>query len=146
MRPTPWIAAEPYRIQPRGLESEYGDTYGVFMIPHGRTGVTLRVIVSDGDYKAAGLPVDYAWEHVSVSLPGRCPNWPEMSFIKSVFWRDEETVMELHVPVADHLSLHPHCLHLWRPLNAEIPRPPSDTVAIPGDLEANRNYRVGSAS
>ena len=22
------------------------------------------------------------------------------------------------------LDCHPHCLHLWRPLDAEIPRPP----------------------
>jgi hypothetical protein len=64
-----------------------------------------------------------------VSLANRCPNWPEMSFIKGIFWDWRETVMQLHVPVEDHRNLHPYCLHLWRPLRAEIPRPPNDAVA-----------------
>jgi len=28
-----------------------------------------------------------------------------------------------------HLNLHKNCLHLWRPQNAEIPRPPAWMVA-----------------
>jgi len=42
---------------------------------------------------------------------------------------DHETVMQLHVPVAEHRNLHPNCLHLWRPLNERIPQPPPDMVA-----------------
>ena len=140
MKPTPWLAAEPYRIPDMQFGGRYGDSWGAFAIPHGKTSVTLRVIVSDGDYKAAGLGPEYAWEHVSVSLPNRCPNWPEMSFIKSIFWRSDETVMQLHVPAAEHLNCHPYCLHLWRPLNAEIPRPPADTVAMPGSIEDQKQY------
>jgi hypothetical protein len=33
------------------------------------------------------------------------------------------------VPKTDHRNLHPNCLHLWKPVGVEIPRPPSDTVA-----------------
>lgn len=129
MKPTPWLAAEPYRVpDPLGSGAQYGDSFGAFIIP-GPNNQPLRVLVSDGDFEAAGLSEEFAWEHVSVSLPNRCPNWPEMDFIKNIFWRDDETVMQLHVPRVEHKNLHPYCLHLWRPLRAEIPRPPSLAVA-----------------
>lgn len=100
----------------------YGDhETGVFHIPHPRTGVTLKVIAS------AGL----GWDHVSVSLPNRCPNWPEMEHVKRSFFLPHETAMQLHVPPSDHISFHPFCLHLWRPQNLDIPRPPSDLVGAP---------------
>ena len=124
MRPIPWLLAEPFRLPAiPGYESRYGDEFGIFLIPHGPTGVKLRVIASAGN-------TEVPWEHVSVSLANRCPNWPEMSFIKGIFWDSHETVMQLHVPAEDHRNLHPYCLHLWRPLRAEIPRPPNDAVAL----------------
>lgn len=73
---------------------------------------------------------DADWEHVSVSLPWRCPTWDEMAAVKSLFWKETECVMQLHVPAADHRNLHPYCLHLWRPRRGmKIPRPPADCVA-----------------
>lgn len=138
MRPTPWLLAEPHRVMLPGLESQYGDDYGCFHIPHAKTGVKLRCIVSSGKVGLAEFGEKWAWDHVSVSLPGRCPNWPEMSFIKSVFWADDETAFQLHVPAADHLSLHPYCLHLWRPLALRIPLPPSEMVAAAGGIDENR--------
>lgn len=65
-----------------------------------------------------------AWDHVSVSYPDRCPTWAEMERVKRAFFRSEETAMQLHVPPADHINVHPFCLHLWRPHDAEIPMPP----------------------
>ncbi len=94
----------------------WGDeTCGAFKIESPIDGAHLRVIASCG----AG------WDHVSVSRKNRTPNYPEMVFVKNLFFRDDETVMELHVPSADHVNLHPNCLHLWRPQNVEIPRPPA---------------------
>jgi hypothetical protein len=95
------------------------DGCGLFRIPFPATGVTLNVIASTGG----------GWDHVSVSLPNRCPNWPEMDYIKRLFFRKDEAAMQLHVPVEEHVSLHPYCLHLWRPQGAEIPRPPAVMVA-----------------
>lgn len=69
----------------------------------------LRVIASDG----AG------WDHVSVSAPGRTPTWDEMERVKRLFFRDDETAMQLHVPPAEHVNLHAHCLHLWRPQTSD---------------------------
>lgn len=98
----------------------------MFVIP--RDGVRLKVIASDGtDWKECGLK-GKPWEHVSVSVEGRCPTWGEMDDIKRIFWRDDETVMQLHVPRDEHVNLHPTCLHLWRPTGVEIPRPPTITV------------------
>jgi hypothetical protein len=124
MRKTPWLLAEPCRVISGGsiYESRYGDDFGVFVIPYPPTGVKLRVLASSGDKL---IP----WEHVSVSLSNRCPNWPEMSYVKKVFWDENETVMQLHVPEKEHINCHPYCLHLWKPIDQEIPRPPNITVA-----------------
>lgn len=89
---------------------------GAFDIP--ATGVTLRVIAS----------AVLGWDHVSVSTKRRCPNWPEMSRIKEMFFEPDETAMQLHVPAAEHVNNHPYCLHLWRPHHGTIPRPPAAFV------------------
>jgi hypothetical protein len=129
MRPAPWRHLDKWRVVFGDMASPLGATFGAFRIPAPFGALKLTVIASDGDHQAAGLPSEYAWEHVSASLPGRCPNWAEMSFIKDLFWNADETVMQLHVPKSDHRNLHPNCLHLWKPVGVEIPRPPSDTVA-----------------
>ncbi len=89
-------------------------TCGAFWVPSPIDKSPMRVIASS----------DGGWEHVSVSRKNRCPNWPEMEFVKRLFFADDETVMQLHVPPADHINYHLNCLHLWRPLGCEIPRPP----------------------
>lgn len=87
---------------------------GAFFIPNRLTpGVTFKVICSDG----------MGWEHVSVSLPNRCPTWAEMCWLKELFWADDETVMQLHPPKSAHVNNARFCLHLWRPTTQEIPQP-----------------------
>ena len=127
MKPLPWIAAETYRWPdaPQGYYSRYGDDFGVFMVRHNPTNVSLKVIVGAGE----------GWEHVSVSLPNRCPNWPEMHFVKELFWSDNEAVMQLHPPQSDYRNCHPYCLHLWRPIDSEIPLPPGIMVAPDESVE-----------
>ena len=108
----------PARIR-HPLTGDVGDAYnGAFQI--GVNGVLLSVIASNGR----------GWDHVSVSLANRCPTWNEMERVKRLFFRDDETAMQLHVPPSDHKNCHPYCLHLWRPHDAEIPRPPSIMVAL----------------
>ena len=110
--------AERFRLRQYSDESDGNN--GVFLVPFETVG--LRIIASDG----------VGWEHVSVSLPNRCPNWREMCFVKGLFWDDEETVMQLHPPRSTYVNNHPHCLHLWRPTEVQIPLPPTDTVGIVG--------------
>lgn len=120
---------EPYRIVDGEWRSSESDgMMGAFIIP-GPCGMALKVIVSDGrDWADCDLSGE-SWDHVSVSLPNRCPNWIEMSFVKNLFFEDEEVVMELHVAKSQHINAHPNCLHLWRPHVTPIPLPPARTVA-----------------
>ena len=67
---------------------------------------------------------DEGWDHVSVSRPDRFPTWEEMERVKRAFFRPDEVAFQLHVPVSDHISVHPFCLHIWRPHAADIPLPP----------------------
>jgi hypothetical protein len=77
--------------------------------------VILRAIASS----------DFGWDHVSVSPnKKRCPTWGEMTQIRHLFFTPDETVMQLHVASATHISNHDYCLHLWRPQHMPIPVPP----------------------
>lgn len=89
-----------------------GDHGGVFLVSH--RGARLRIIASIGE----------GWDHVSVSMATRCPSWAEMSAVHRTFFLPDEAAFQLHVPEADHVNLHPHCLHLWRPQDQPVPRPP----------------------
>ena len=112
-----------YRQRDRRVLAMYGSFgdggNGVFQLPCPASGRTLQCVASNGD----------GWDHVSVSLSNRCPNWAEMEHVKRAFFNDDETAMQLHVPPSDHVNHHPHCLHLWRPNDGrEIPRPPAEFV------------------
>ena len=72
------------------------------------------------------------WEHVSVSRDDRCLTWDEMCQVKSMFWGDDESVMQIHPPKSEYINNHQFCLHLWRPVNQEIPMPPSIMVGVKG--------------
>lgn len=100
-------------------DDSFGMT-GAFEIPF--ESYTLHVIATDGQ------GVKPQWEHVSVSLQSRCPNWKEMCFIKDLFWGDDEVVMQLHPAKKDYVNQHPYCLHLWKPVEEKIPTPPSILV------------------
>lgn len=107
---------EQYRITKGQMatDASFGNN-GVFFVPSRPGKAPFRVIASDGE----------GWEHVSVSLPDRCPTWGEMCSIKAMFWSDETTVMQLHPPRSQWVSNHAYCLHLWRPIGQDIPAPPS---------------------
>lgn len=70
------------------------------------------------------------WDHVSCSFNNRTPRWEEMAAVKDIFFGEDETVVQFHPPKADYINNHPHCLHLWRPQDEEIPRPPSILVGV----------------
>jgi hypothetical protein len=107
-----------YRDVSRAVIEHYGSTgdeaTGAFLVPSPLDSAGMRVIASSGE----------GWDHVSVSRANRCPNWQEMEHVKRLFFKDDETAMQLHVPPADHINMHPNCLHLWRPLTQPIPMPP----------------------
>jgi hypothetical protein len=95
-------------------DKSYG-CMGAFIV-QGPCGEKLRIVSSGGQN---------GWEHVSVSIERRIPNWQEMCFVKEAFWNDDECVMQLHPPKSDYINLHPNCLHLWCPMDELIPMPPN---------------------
>ena len=112
---------EAFRIKTGPLRSDasYGNN-GLFRVPTRPGQPPLQIIASDGD----------DWEHVSVSRPDRIPTWDEMCRVKTMFWGDDDCVMQLHPPESDYVNNHSRCLHLWRPIGVSIPRPPSLLVGI----------------
>lgn len=110
-----------YRDTSKAVIAHYGsagdDKTGVFLVKSDY-GDMMRVIASSG----------MGWDHVSVSLQNRCPEWKEMEQVKRLFFNTHEVCMQLHVAAKDHINVHPYCLHLWRPLTQEIPLPPSIMV------------------
>ena len=100
-----------------GSDESYGNN-GAFTIPF--ESYELTVIASDGE----------GWEHASVSLNNRIPNWREMSFIKDLFWDSDDCVVQYHPSKKDYIDNHPNCLHLWKQINKEFPQPPFHLVGI----------------
>jgi hypothetical protein len=123
-----------YRDRSKGVIRRHGyvgdDENGVFHIPSPIDRAPMTIIASIG----AG------WEHVSVSRKNRCPNWIEMDWVKRQFFHDDEIVMQLHVASKDHISDHPNCLHMWRPVSAQIPTPPFWMVGGCSTAEAEQMF------
>lgn len=90
---------------------------GFFLIPY--ENFALRVMCSVGE----------GWDHVSVSVKGRCPTWMEMNWIRKLFFLPEETVVQFHPPEAEYVNLHPHTLHMWRSHSQKYELPPKWMIA-----------------
>ena len=112
-------APEEYRIKdgPKKSDARCGNN-GAFEIRPLISGRLIYCICSDG----------MGWEHVSVSISigrgrSKTPNWDEMCYIKDIFWDDEDIVMQLHPKKSEYVNIHPNVLHLWRPIDKEIPMP-----------------------
>lgn len=90
-------------IERNRIDGYSGDMNGAYQFGH------LRVFASDG----------MGWDHVSVSLRTRCPTWDEMEMVKRLFFKPDETAMQLHVPESDHINDFEFCLHLWRPQTSD---------------------------
>lgn len=121
MRPSPNPLIEPFRSEHPTLGAGVvGEPTGFFQCKSlSVKGDTLRIIASVG----------FGWEHVSISLPDRCPVWEEMVYVKDLFWSDSETVVQFHPPRNFYINYHPHCLHLWKPTGRNIDTPPTHLIA-----------------
>ena len=97
------------RTGPLASDPSYGNN-GAFVVPSCEPGWSLALIASDG----AG------WEHVSVRATrgrqSRIPKWIEMAQIKDRCWDPDDVVVQFHPRRSEYVNVHPHVLHLWRPL------------------------------
>ena len=111
--------------KPHPVVGLLGDEHnGLFKIS--KNGIIYKVIASDG----------LEWDHISVTLMRgshkaikRTPTWEEMSWLKDLFFKPQELVIQYHPPKDDNVNCHNWCLHLWRPHNHTIPMPPKETIA-----------------
>lgn len=92
-------------------------------------GGCFKVISNHGKELSVIAASDEGWDHVSVSTQLRCPTWDEMEQVKRLFFKPDEIAFQLHVQPSSHVSVHPYCLHIWRPHTVEIPLPPVWMVA-----------------
>ena len=102
------------RVKPKGKVN------GIDAIElHGRTGNFLCMFGCDED----------GWEHVSVSpiVSAResvapCPTWQQMCEVKRMFFRDDETVVQVHPREDEYIhgiTFPTNILHLWRPVDGD---------------------------
>lgn len=96
----------------------------------------LQIISHDGKsgfYEGKGEGT--GWEHVSVTVlhsptgETYCPLWEQMAVVKQAFWTPEERVVQYHPKKSEYVDMHKDVLHLFRPLDTEVPSPPTDLLA-----------------
>ena len=109
---------------PLGSDASLGNC-GAFELLSPEPGWALFMICADG----------LGWEHVSVRAVNkagrsRTPSWKEMCAVKAVCWDGEDVVMQLHPRRSEYVNQHPNVLHLWRPLEAQIPTPDPLLVGV----------------
>ncbi len=96
--------------------------------------VTILALGADGGFGVVDLGAaesaivifswGLGWDHVSVSYKNRCCTWEEMCKVKEIFFRDDEWAVQYHPAKKDYINRHPYTLHLWRPQNHYMPKPP----------------------
>ena len=98
------------------------DWNGAYAIQHPKIrDYYFQIIASNG----------MGWDHVSVCLRSRdkkffverCCTWEEMCYIKKVFFRPDEVVVQYHPAESDYINVHKYVLHLWRPQVEKLPTP-----------------------
>lgn len=103
----------PEKYRDKKYSNKSDGNNGVFRVPRNNANAPLTIVASDG----------MGWEHVSVTLPGRPPTWDEMCKVKELFWDEDDTVIQYHPGKDDYVDNHPNCLHMWRPIDKELPKP-----------------------
>lgn len=72
------------------------------------------------------------WQHVSCykfdGFSRYIPSWENMCHVKSLFWDDEDCVVQYHPAKKDYVNNNPYVLHLWRPVGIEMLRPPKELI------------------
>lgn len=121
-----FIVPEKFRMKHGDFSTnEIDGNNGIFLIPY-HENMILQCVASDGK----------GWEHVSVCVRFKnrnnheIPIWNQMCLIKDTFWGEEDTVIQYHPARSEYVNNHPYVLHLWRPINKEIPIPSSILVGI----------------
>ncbi len=60
------------------------------------------------------------WLHVSLSRKGRLPSYDDMCAVKNLFIGPDKMAIQVFVPSAQHVNIHPTCLHLWHCIDGDV--------------------------
>ncbi len=124
------------------IENRFGflgnERVGQFFIP--MRGVIYQVVATTGE----------GWDHVSVSIlygkegkrQARIPSYEEMQIVKDMFFKKDEPVIEIHPKKADYVNQNEYVLHLWRPLNSNLPLPPEVSDFKPYDVIGTKKPEI----
>jgi hypothetical protein len=107
--------ANRWRIRTGEFASDETDGFnGHFLVP--LEGELFHVILSDG----------MGFRHLSVSNAQKrtLPSWTVLRRLKETFWGDDSWVVQYLPAKDDYVNDHKWVLHLWEPLNQELPKPP----------------------
>jgi hypothetical protein len=91
------------RPRPKGW-AEMGGCYNTFRNIHAH----LTLIVT-----ACREADGRLWVHVSMAGRDRVPTWPELVAVRDWLLGPEALAIQVIPPAAEHVNIHPHCLHLW---------------------------------
>ena len=70
----------------------------------------------------------FGWEHLAITPQpqrNKVPEWDVMCKVKDIFWDEEECCVEYHPRKSQYINNNEVCLHIWKPLNIELPEPPT---------------------
>lgn len=72
------------------------------------------------------------WDHVSIHATAEekdfTPFWEDMAYIKDMFFKSSETVLQYHPAREFYVNMHEHTLHLWRQQGIAVELPPQKLV------------------
>lgn len=111
---------EHYRSKDPMLQADDPTTGGLFEIPS----------VEDKELIAVIIGMEYGWDHLSASRADRAPHWIEMEQVKRLFFRDDEWAIQFHPATDEYITgkwpgrRALYTLHIWRPHNGWMPKPP----------------------
>ncbi len=94
-----------------------------------------------GDYYIQTLQT-FGWDHISLVVRTyyngkrveRIPGTSELEEVCEMFFGEDEPVVEVHPRREDYVNINPYTLHLWRPINEELPLPPVVTEFSESDI------------
>ena len=97
--------------------------------------------IKQSDKALVSLTSIAGWEHLSVSFKNKIPSWECMNEMKEMFFNDDEECFQLHPKKDNYVNNNEYTLHIWRPVDGNLPIPPSVLVGfrpnhVEEDMEA----------
>ena len=104
----PRIVPAPWRVVSEG------DDGAMYVMPNRHASVIVSVArEQDGRL----------WLHASMGRPDRLPTWDELAAMKAWAIGTDRYAYQVIPPASKHVNIHPNVLHLWAPLEGDLPLP-----------------------